>query len=128
MKLEFDRLTRDATLAELTSLEALLAVMMSRGVVEDDVINKLWQVYSTYPLSSRILSLERETDEKSFRIAGTSKEIPKFQRRGAIITLGMFAQPKPELVAEHVETLLKIGLGSLGRVRPFLVCSNPSNR
>jgi len=51
MKLEFDRLTRDATLAELTSLEALLAVMMSRGVVEDDVINKLWQVYSTSPLS-----------------------------------------------------------------------------
>ena len=49
MKLEFDRLTRDATLAELTSLEALLAVMMSRGVVEDDVINKLWQVYSTIP-------------------------------------------------------------------------------
>ena len=73
------------------------------------------------PLSSRILSLERETDEKSFRIAGTSKEIPKFQRRGAIITLGMFAQPKPGVVAEHVETLLKIGLGSLGRVRPFLV-------
>ncbi|GAA5928884.1 condensin subunit YCS4 [Sporobolomyces koalae] len=84
-------LTRDATLAELTSLEALLAVMMSRGVVEDDVILKLWQVYST------------------------SKDIPKFQRRGAIITLGMFAQPKPEVVADHVDTLLKIGLGSLGR-------------
>ncbi|GAA6010798.1 hypothetical protein JCM11491_002951 [Sporobolomyces phaffii] len=84
-------LTRDATLAELTSLEALLAVMMSRGVVDDEVINKLWQVYST------------------------SKEIPRFQRRGAIITLGMFAQPKPEVVADHVETLLKIGLGSLGR-------------
>ncbi|GAA5907855.1 condensin subunit YCS4 [Sporobolomyces salmoneus] len=84
-------LTRDATLAELTSLEALLAVMMSRGVVDDEVINKLWQVYST------------------------SKEIPRFQRRGSIITLGMFAQPKPEVVADHVETLLKIGLGSLGR-------------
>jgi condensin complex subunit 1 len=39
-------LTRDATLAELTSLEALLAVMMSRNVVDDEVINKLWQVYS----------------------------------------------------------------------------------
>ncbi|GAA5829706.1 hypothetical protein JCM3766R1_001272 [Sporobolomyces carnicolor] len=84
-------LTRDATLAELTSLEALLAVMMSRGVVDDEVINKLWQVYST------------------------SKEIPRFQRRGSIITLGMFAQPRPEVVADHVDTLLKIGLGSLGR-------------
>ncbi|GAA5919099.1 hypothetical protein JCM6882_005122, partial [Rhodosporidiobolus microsporus] len=84
-------LTRDATLAELTSLEALLAVMMARGVVEDDVITKLWQVYST------------------------SKDIPRFQRRGAIIVLGMFAQTRPEVVADHVETLLKIGLGTLGR-------------
>lgn len=42
------RLTRDATLAELTSLEQLLGVMMSKGVVEDDVIAKLWQVYSEF--------------------------------------------------------------------------------
>ncbi|GAA5986784.1 hypothetical protein JCM11641_004790 [Rhodosporidiobolus odoratus] len=84
-------LTRDATLAELTSLEQLFAVMMARGVVEDDVIAKLWQVYST------------------------SKDIPRFQRRGAIIVLGMFAQTKPEVVADQVEALLKIGLGPLGR-------------
>ncbi|GAA6015382.1 hypothetical protein JCM10207_008969 [Rhodosporidiobolus poonsookiae] len=84
-------LTRDATLAELTSLEQLLAVMMARGVVEDDVIAKLWQVYST------------------------PKDIPRFQRRGAIIVLGMFAQTRPEVVADHVETLLRTGLGPLGR-------------
>ncbi|GAA5942619.1 hypothetical protein JCM3775_003658 [Rhodotorula graminis] len=84
-------LTRDATLAELTSLEQLLAVMMAKSVVDDEVITKLWQVYST------------------------SKDIPKFQRRGAIIVLGMFAQTKPEVVADHVETLLRIGLGPLGR-------------
>ncbi|GAA6027146.1 hypothetical protein JCM8097_002429 [Rhodosporidiobolus ruineniae] len=84
-------LTRDATLAELTSLEQLLAVMMARDVVEDDVISKLWQVYST------------------------PKDIPRFQRRGAIIVLGMFAQTRPEVVADHVETLLKIGLGPWGR-------------
>lgn len=40
------RLTRDATLAELTSLEQLLAVMMAKGGVSDEVITKLWQVYS----------------------------------------------------------------------------------
>ncbi|GAA5965910.1 hypothetical protein JCM21900_006039 [Sporobolomyces salmonicolor] len=84
-------LTRDATLAELTSLEQLLAVMMSKGVVDDEVVTKLWQVYST------------------------PKSIPKFQRRGAIIVLGMFAQPRPEVVADHVDSLLKIGLGPLGR-------------
>lgn len=69
--------------------------MMAKGVVHDDVISKLWQVY------------------------GTNKEIPRFQRRGAIIVLGMFAAPKPEVVADHVETLLKIGLGPRGKVSPL---------
>jgi len=57
MRFRVGRLTRDATLAELTSLEALLAVMMSRGVVEDDVINKLWQVYSKFPILISLLSI-----------------------------------------------------------------------
>ncbi|SCV74340.1 BQ2448_6772 [Microbotryum intermedium] len=90
--------TRDATLAELTSLEQLLGVMMSKGVVEDDVIARLWQVYSN------LLAL------------GTDKSIPKFQRRGAIIVLGMFAAPRPEIISEHVETLLRIGLGAHGKL------------
>jgi condensin complex subunit 1 len=47
----FDRLTNDATLAELTSLEQLLGVMMAKGVVSDDVITKLWQVYSKFLLA-----------------------------------------------------------------------------
>ena len=74
---------------------------------------------------SLFLSLESsELDSLSFLyLSGTSKEIPRFQRRGAIITLGMFAQPKPEVVADHVETLLKIGLGSLGRVKFFFSLS-----
>lgn len=38
-------LTRDATLAELTSLEQLIAVMMARGSVEDEVVQRLWSVY-----------------------------------------------------------------------------------
>jgi hypothetical protein len=47
---------------------------------------------------------------------GTDKTIPKFQRRGAIIVLAMFAKPKPDVIADHVETLLKIGLGPHGKV------------
>ncbi|KAM0749558.1 hypothetical protein T439DRAFT_315829 [Meredithblackwellia eburnea MCA 4105] len=84
-------LTRDATLAELTSLEQLLGVMMAKGVVSDEVITKLWAVYST------------------------PKDIPRFQRRGAIIVLGMFAAPKPDVVSENIELLLKIGLGPHGK-------------
>ncbi|TYJ51842.1 hypothetical protein B9479_007560 [Cryptococcus floricola] len=82
--------TYNATLAELTSLEELMRTMMNEGGVHSDVINKLWQVYST------------------------DQEIPKPQRQGAIIILGMLALAKREVVTERVESLLKIGLGSLG--------------
>lgn len=39
-------MTYGATLAELTSLEELLRTMMVDGQIHDDVINKLWHVYS----------------------------------------------------------------------------------
>ncbi|OCF41749.1 condensin complex subunit 1 [Kwoniella heveanensis CBS 569] len=82
--------TYGATLAELTSLEELMRTMMADGGVHIDVVNKLWQVYST------------------------DQEIPKLQRQGAIIILGMLALAKREVVTERVEALLKIGLGPLG--------------
>lgn len=40
------RLTFDASLAELTSLEELFKAMMVDGQIHHDVIKKLWQVYS----------------------------------------------------------------------------------
>nr|ODN98900.1 condensin complex subunit 1 [Cryptococcus depauperatus CBS 7855] len=82
--------TYNATLAELTSLEELMRTMMIDGGVHNDVIHRLWQVYSA------------------------EQEIPKLQRQGAIIILGMLAVAKREVVTERVESLLKIGLGSLG--------------
>jgi len=41
-------LTYDATLAELTSLEEMMRSMMDDGQIHQDVIAKLWQVYSSY--------------------------------------------------------------------------------
>lgn len=49
--------------------------------------------------------------------AGTEQDIPKPQRQGAIIILGMLAVAKREVVTERVDSLLKIGLGPLGMVR-----------
>lgn len=49
--------------------------------------------------------------------AGTDQEIPKVQRQGAIIILGMLALAKREVMTERVDALLKIGLGPLGMVR-----------
>ncbi|GKZ29685.1 condensin complex subunit [Aspergillus brasiliensis] len=85
-------LTFGSTPAELTCLEQLLSTMMKAGHISDAVIAKLWQVYGVQ-----------------------KKEISRTQRRGAIIVLGMLALADPEVVIKEIETMLRIGLGSLGR-------------
>ncbi|KIJ62112.1 hypothetical protein HYDPIDRAFT_30664 [Hydnomerulius pinastri MD-312] len=84
-------LTYEATLAELTSLEEMMKTMMDEGHVHHDIINKLWQVYSS------------------------PKALPAFQRRGAIIILSMFALAKRSVVSEKVDVLLRVGLGPHGK-------------
>ena len=49
-------------------------------------------------------------------VPGSHKPLPRYQRRGAIIIIGMLAVAKREVVANRVETLVKVGLGDLGRV------------
>ncbi|THC95456.1 hypothetical protein EYZ11_005050 [Aspergillus tanneri] len=85
-------LTFGSTPAELTCLEQLLSTMMRAGHISDAVIAKLWQVYGVQ-----------------------KKEISKTQRRGAIIVLGMLALADPEVVVKEIETMLRIGLGNLGK-------------
>jgi condensin complex subunit 1 len=85
-------LTFGATPAELTSLEQLLSTMMTANHISELVVSKLWQVYGVQ-----------------------KREISKSQRRGAIIVLGMLATAKPDIVVGEMETMLRIGLGSLGR-------------
>jgi hypothetical protein len=45
------RLTYDATLAELTSLEEMIRYMADDDRIHSDVVNKLWQVYSEYGIN-----------------------------------------------------------------------------
>jgi len=85
-------LTFGATPAELTSLEQLLSTMMKGELVNELVVQKLWQVYGVQ-----------------------KREISKNQRRGAIIVLGMLALADPDIVVKEMETCLRIGLGELGR-------------
>jgi hypothetical protein len=49
---------------------------------------------------------------------GKEKQLPKPQRRGAIIILGMLAVARRSVVTDKVEVMLKIGLGAVGRVSP----------
>lgn len=85
-------LTFGATPAELTSLEQLLSTMMKAQHISELVISKLWQVYGVL-----------------------KQEISKNQRRGAIIVLGMLAMADPDVVVKEMGTMLRIGLGPLGR-------------
>jgi len=85
-------LTFGASSAELTSLEELLSTMMKSEMINEAVIQKLWQVYGVQ-----------------------RKEISKTQRRGAIIVLSMLALADPEIIVKELETCLRIGLGSLGK-------------
>ncbi|WFD23771.1 condensin complex non-SMC subunit Cnd1 [Malassezia equina] len=82
--------TFGATLAELTSLEQLLSVMHGEGLVDRAVIDTLWDVYAT------------------------TRPIARAQRRGAIMVLSMLAKADRGIVADHIDTLLRMGLGPLG--------------
>ncbi|THH31058.1 hypothetical protein EUX98_g3140 [Antrodiella citrinella] len=85
-------LTYGATLAELTSLEEMMRIMVEDDQVHRDVIAKLWQVYKS------------------------KRPLPRMQRQGAIIILGMLALAKRAIVSDRVDTLVKTGLGHLGKM------------
>jgi hypothetical protein len=57
---------------------------------------------------------------------GAPQALPRSQRRGAIIILGMLALSKRTIISEKVDTLLKIGLGSFGKVNASKSPSIPS--
>ncbi|RMZ84271.1 hypothetical protein DV738_g765, partial [Chaetothyriales sp. CBS 135597] len=84
-------LTFGASPAELTSLEQLLSTMFKAGHISQLVVTKLWQIY------------------------GVNKDISKSQRRGAIIVLGMISLADPYVVINETDTMLRVGLGLLGR-------------
>lgn len=85
-------LTYGATLAELTSLEQLLRTMAQDGLINEEVIVKLWQVFGVQ-----------------------KRDISKSQRRGAIIILGMLALANREVIVQGLDVLLQIAFGPIGR-------------
>ncbi|CAK5268587.1 unnamed protein product, partial [Mycena citricolor] len=84
-------LTYNATLAELTSLEELLRIMMEDDQIHSDVIAKLWAVYSKM------------------------QNLPSDQRRGAIVILGMLGLARRSVLTSHVHDMLRIGLSTYGK-------------
>jgi hypothetical protein len=66
----------------------------------------------------------RKHSDLSFYV-GAHKALPRSQRRGAIIILGMLALSKRTIISEKVDTLLKIGLGPFGKVSARIHTSIP---
>ena len=84
--------------------------LMEEGHIHDDVVSKLWQVYSTCRCRFLVSLISSDSP------VGSQKSLDRFQRRGAIIILAMLAVAKREVVADRVETLVRIGLGHKGKV------------
>jgi condensin complex subunit 1 len=84
--------------------------MMDDNQIHPDIIAKLWQVYS------KLVFFRRSIDLTILLYAGSDRPLPKPQRRGAIIILGMLALAKRSVVTDRVDTLLRVGLGPLGKV------------
>jgi len=49
-------------------------------------------------------------------VLDSTRHLTQGQRRGAIIVLGMMASADRGVLTEHVDTMLKVGLGSLSKV------------
>lgn len=107
-------LTKNATLADLTSLEQLLATMMSEGKIPAQVTDVLWGLFG----GSRKLVFRRFCRSKIslFAIlASSSPEVSKTKRRGALTLLSMFSKTNKDVLADKVDVLLRVGLSRYGR-------------
>jgi len=104
------RLTYEATLAELTSLEEMMRIMMEEGQVHQDIIRRLWQIYGRF-----FLELSKYSSDMT-RTIGSDMNLPKPQRRGTILILGMLALSKKDVLMDKVDVMLKVGLGHRGQV------------
>ena len=94
-------------------MEELIRAMMDDGQIHNDVVTKLWHVYS------KLLEGIFPYTLFDYTIIGSDKPLPRNQRRGAIIILGMLAVARRHIVTERVDVLLRVGLGPLGKVDIF---------
>lgn len=87
--------------------------MMDDDQIHPDVVNKLWQAYSKH-----LITLCPNIMCQNLHCLGSDRPLPKQQRRGAIIIIGMLALARRSVVQDRVDVLLKIGLGPMGKVGP----------
>ena len=67
-------------------------------------------------MSKKLCEAEARPD---YSIA-SERSLPRQQRRGAVIILGMLALARRSVVADRADVLMKVGLGKLGEVRVLI--------
>lgn len=82
------RLTHQATLAHLTSLEELMSKLMINGQIPEAVTAAMWDMFSS-----------------------ASNSITSTQRAGALQLLTMMANSKPSIIMEKLSLVVSVGLG-----------------
>ncbi|CCD26792.1 condensin subunit YCS4 NDAI_0I02230 [Naumovozyma dairenensis CBS 421] len=94
------QLTMDASISDLASLEQLLGMMYERHLIDENIINVLWAIYN---------SASKQATDTSTGITFTKEQI-----HGSIIILGMLALENHEIALKGLDSLLNIGLGTIG--------------
>ncbi|EJS42544.1 ycs4p [Saccharomyces arboricola H-6] len=112
-------LTIGASIADLASLEQLLGMMYEQKLIDQHVINILWAIYNS---ASKISTeLEKNVDMNGSDNANAERGFSKDQIHGTIIILGMLSLADNEIALKGLDSLLNIGLGSVG-VKDLTLC------
>lgn len=83
------------SIAELASLTELLSSFVKKNLISEPVIQQIFNLF-------------------------TSNEFDKRSRRSALIIISILSKSKGEIVEKRLESLLKLGLGSLGQCDPLI--------
>lgn len=83
------------SIAELASLTELFSCFIKKNLISEPVIQQIFTIFA-------------------------SNEFDKSFRRSALIIISILAKTKKDVVEKRLETLLKLGLGSLGQSDPLI--------
>ncbi|CAR28118.1 ZYRO0D14256p [Zygosaccharomyces rouxii] len=91
------QLTIGASVADIASLEQLMIMMYNQQLIDEEVINILWSIYSS--------------------AGGDKEQAVKFSQKqyhGSVIILGMISLANHEIALRGLDFLLNVGLGETG--------------
>ena len=94
------QLTQGASCGDLTSLEAMMALLVTRGHIPPAVVCMLWDTFT-------------------LKVPGSSME----DSRAAVLILSMAASADQEIVKSNVDILVSRGLGTSGEGAGVCVCA-----